>query len=129
MKRCPFCTSETDIVAHNTHALAFRDGFPVSRGHTLVIPRRHVTTLSDLTPEERQALDDLVDIVRQELIKTHSPNGFNHGVNEGAAAGQTIEHLHWHVIPRYDGDQEDPRGGIRKIFPEKANYWSDPAES
>ncbi len=114
----------SEHVAGNDLAFAIRDGFPVSPGHTLVIPRRLVATWSEATPEERAAVMALVDVVMADLARTHRPDGFNVGFNEGPAAGQTVSHLHVHVIPRYRGDHPDPRGGVRQVLPAKADYWT-----
>jgi diadenosine tetraphosphate (Ap4A) HIT family hydrolase len=105
-------------------AVVIRDGFPVSPGHTLVIPRRHVGSFFDLTSNERTEMLTLLDQAKMDLDKEFNPDGYNIGINDGAAAGQTVPHLHIHLIPRYEGDQSDPRGGVRWIFPEKADYWS-----
>ena len=122
---CPFCTLPPERVLHaNPHALALRDGFPISPGHTLVIPRRHIASLADLTPDEACALWSLLGEARAQLDQVLRPAGYNVGVNDGAAAGQTVMHLHVHLIPRYAGDRADPRGGVRWIIPEKADYWS-----
>lgn len=107
----------------NDHALAFIDCFPVSEGHTLVIPRRHVASLFDLSPEERRVVWQMVDDVRDFLNEQYKPDGFNIGLNDGPAAGQTIGHAHVHVIPRRLGDVPDPRGGVRWVVPERAPYW------
>jgi diadenosine tetraphosphate (Ap4A) HIT family hydrolase len=122
---CPFYDriASSQPVAANDHAIAFPDGFPVSDGHTLVVPRRHVSSLWDLAPSELRDIWDLVNTVRQLLTSKHSPDGFNIGVNDGAAAGQTVDHAHLHIIPRYSGDVPDPRGGIRLVLPERARYW------
>ncbi len=98
------------------------DRFPVAAGHALVIPRRHVTTWFDATPEEHGALVAAIERVRQEILQRHKPDGFNIGINVGAAAGQTVFHLHIHIIPRYHGDVPDPRGGVRHVIPGKGNY-------
>ncbi len=103
---------------------AIRDAFPVSPGHTLLVPRRHVVSLFDLTVVEWVELGQLLAWVRTALQAEFRPDGFNIGVNEGVAAGQTVMHLHVHLIPRYRGDRPDPRGGVRSIFPDKARYWS-----
>jgi diadenosine tetraphosphate (Ap4A) HIT family hydrolase len=122
---CPFCTLPPGrIVASNAHALVIRDGFPVSRGHTLIIPRRHVGSFFDVTAEERTALFAQLDNAKAALDKEFAPDGYNIGINDGQAAGQTVMHLHMHLIPRYAGDLPDPRGGVRWILPEKADYWS-----
>jgi diadenosine tetraphosphate (Ap4A) HIT family hydrolase len=110
-------------VASNELAFAIRDGFPVSPGHTLVVPRRLVAGWFDATVEERQALFDLADEVKRQLEAGPSPpQGYNIGINVGEAAGQTVAHLHVHVIPRYRGDVPDPRGGVRHVIPGMGNY-------
>lgn len=125
MKTCPFCTLDhTRIIGSNTHAMAIMDGFPISTGHALIIPKRHIASIFEATREEREALFDLLELVKIDLQEKYNPDGFNIGINDGAAAGQTVMHLHIHLIPRYIGDQTDPRGGVRWIFPDKADYWS-----
>jgi diadenosine tetraphosphate (Ap4A) HIT family hydrolase len=94
----------------------------VSDGHALVIPRRHVASFFDTTPEERQAMFDLLDEAKTLLDRAHRPDGYNLGINNGQAAGQSVMHVHLHVIPRYRGDKDDPRGGVRWVLPEKAVY-------
>ena len=122
--RCPFCDLPAErIVAGNEIGLVIRDAFPVSRGHTLVLPRRHVGLFFDLTANERSGLLDLLDQAKVSIATQFKPDGYNIGINDGAAAGQTVPHLHIHLIPRYAGDVPDPRGGVRWIFPEKADYW------
>lgn len=121
---CPFCTLDNSrSVMANDHAVAFYDGFPVTPGHSLIVPRRHISSFFEATEEERAALFDLVAQMRELLLAERRPDGFNIGVNDGAAAGQTVMHLHIHLIPRYAGDTEDPRGGVRWIMPVKAPYW------
>lgn len=115
---------ESSWVARNELAFALRDRFPVSPGHTLVVPRRLVATWFDATPEERAALFALVDDVKRALDEELRPDGYNIGINAGEAAGQTVMHLHVHVIPRYRGDVDDPRGGVRHVIPGKGNYLS-----
>ncbi|HQF88679.1 MAG TPA: HIT family protein [Acidobacteriota bacterium] len=123
---CPFCSPEpTRILAENSHALALFDNFPVSPGHALIVPRRHVASLFETSEAERQAMWELLDETRRILVEKHKPDGFNIGVNDGAAAGQTVMHLHVHLIPRYAGDAAEPRGGVRRIFPDKAAYWEE----
>ena len=116
-------------VSSNRVAFAIADKFPVSPGHTLVVPRRLIATWWDATAEERLGLLELVDTVKEILDREHHPGGYNVGFNAGAAAGQTIDHLHIHVIPRYTGDTFDPRGGIRHALPGRGNYLaeSDPS--
>ena len=120
---CIFCTAALTIIAENEFAIAVADGFPVSPGHTLIIPKRHIASLFEATEEERTALFDLLYAMRSRLQAELKPNGFNIGINDGAAAGQTVMHLHIHLIPRYAGDVPDPRGGVRWIFPDRAAYW------
>ena len=107
----------------NALAMAIPDGFPVSPGHTLIMPKRHVVTFFDTTTEERLAMFELMDKAKLALDAELHPTAYNIGVNDGAAAGQTIPHVHIHLIPRYAGDDADPRGGVRRIFPKKAKYW------
>jgi diadenosine tetraphosphate (Ap4A) HIT family hydrolase len=122
---CAFCTLPTErIQAENDHAIWILDGFPISPGHSLVIPKRHVASFFGVTEVERLALLSLLDKARDELNRQHAPNGFNIGINDGVAAGQTVLHLHIHLIPRYTGDRADPRGGVRWLMPEKADYWT-----
>ena len=107
----------------NEHAVAFLDTYPLSPGHTLVIPRVHVEDLFTTDSEARAAVWQLVDVVHADLLNTHSPDGFNIGVNVLAAAGQTVPHAHVHVVPRFNGDVADPRGGVRWVLPDNAPYW------
>jgi diadenosine tetraphosphate (Ap4A) HIT family hydrolase len=124
MPTCPFCCLEISrILISNQYGIAFRDGFPISPGHTLIIPRHHVASLFDLNTGEQQSLWELVAAVRANLMEEFHPDGFNVGLNDGPAAGQTVMHAHIHVIPRYKGDAADPRGGVRWIIPTKAAYW------
>ncbi len=126
MSDCPFCSLEPrKIVAQNELSMTVRDTLPVSPGHTLILPKRHITSIFDATREEMAALWEALQQARTQLLRELSPDGFNIGVNDGLAAGQTILHLHIHVIPRYKGDMPDPRGGIRWIFPDKAVYWKE----
>lgn len=121
---CPFCSfSTTRIWAENKVAIAFYDGFPLTEGHTLVIPKKHVSSVFDLTPIDQQTTWALVAEVREWLARKYLTSDFNIGINDGKLAGQTVPHAHIHVIPRRDGDVNDPRGGIRWVIPEKAKYW------
>ena len=122
---CPFCTlSEARIVKSNDYALFIRDGFPISEGHTLIIPKRHVGSFFQVTDNERSSLLELLDYAKSELDVEFKPDGYNIGINDGPSAGQTVLHLHIHLIPRYVGDRSDPKGGVRWIFPDKADYWT-----
>lgn len=113
---------ESEWVASNPLCFAIRDRYPVSPGHTLVIPRRPVATWFDASPEEQRCLFELVDVVKRGLDAELKPQGYNIGINVGEAAGQTVFHLHVHVIPRFQGDVADPRGGVRHVIPGKGNY-------
>lgn len=122
---CPFCQLPPErIQFSNLHGVVIRDGFPISPGHTLIIPRRHVGSFFDINANERDALFALLDEAKRRLDKEFKPDGYNIGINDGPSAGQTIAHLHIHLIPRYQGDRTDPRGGVRWLIPEKADYWS-----
>lgn len=121
---CPFCDiAEESVVAQSLHAVAVRDGYPVSDGHTLVILKIHAETLFSQSTEIQTDVWRLVAKVRDELRSRYNPDGFNVGLNDGRAGGQTVGHAHVHVIPRFDGDVADPRGGIRWVLPERAAYW------
>jgi superfamily II DNA or RNA helicase/diadenosine tetraphosphate (Ap4A) HIT family hydrolase/HKD family nuclease len=126
---CPFCANPAlQRVAEGPLAFAFRDRFPVSPGHTLIVTRRHVPDFFSCTAEERAALLELVDQVKGALDRELHPHGYNVGFNAGEAAGQTVMHVHLHVIPRFHGDVEDPRGGVRYVIPDRANYLRERAE-
>ncbi len=105
------------------------DAFPVTEGHLLIVPHRHVPSWGDLQPSEQAAMLDGVGRAQALITERFSPDGFNVGFNEGTAAGQTIPHFHIHVIPRRAGDMEDPRGGVRHVIPHKGNYLADAAQS
>jgi len=120
---CPFCAlPRTRILAEDALTLTVRDGYPVSPGHTLVIPKRHIASLFETTDAERRALWEALRRAREVLDRELRPAGYNLGVNDGDAAGQTVMHLHVHVIPRYAGDVEDPRGGVRHSIPGRGYY-------
>ena len=123
-KPCAFCTlPSARVVDENATAIVIRDGYPVSPGHTLLIPKRHTGSFFDLSEKERGELLALLDRAKLVLDKEFQPKGYNIGINDGAAAGQTVPHLHVHLIPRFDGDLPDPRGGVRWVIPDKAKYW------
>jgi diadenosine tetraphosphate (Ap4A) HIT family hydrolase len=119
---CIFCEPKREIIAQNECAIAVFDSFPVSPGHALVLPRRHVATIWDLDETEYGLCFRLVRYIQPILAAKYSPHGFNVGVNCGEAAGQSVWHAHVHVIPRYTGDTENPRGGVRHVIPLKGNY-------
>lgn len=121
---CPFCNLTLKrIIASNDLALVIRDGYPVSPGHTLIIPKRHIGSWFEITLEEQSAILDLLGKAKAILEEEFKPDGYNIGINDGPTAGQTVPHLHMHLIPRYKGDLDDPRGGVRWIIPGKAKYW------
>jgi diadenosine tetraphosphate (Ap4A) HIT family hydrolase len=121
---CAFCHMEKSRITLQTDfAVALPDRFPVAEGHMLVVAKRHVSSLFDLSEEEQAAIWRLVAQVRHKLVSEMKPDGFNVGVNDGPAAGQTVLHAHVHVIPRRAGDVADPKGGVRWIIPGKAQYW------
>lgn len=110
---CPFCDVARPLVARSDLAVAFEDAYPVSPGHVLVVPRRHVPTYFECTEAEKHELWQLVEQVRVLAVNQYAPDGFNVGFNVGTAAGQTVHHAHVHVIPRYTNDVADPSGGVR----------------
>lgn len=127
MHLCPFCSPSPERVFLDTpDLLAIWDAYPVSPGHALVVPRRHVATWFEATERERAALMTATALVRSEIEKHHRPDGYNIGVNVGEAAGQTVPHLHVHVIPRYRGDVPEPRGGVRGVIPSRRDYKGAP---
>jgi diadenosine tetraphosphate (Ap4A) HIT family hydrolase len=119
---CIFCRLDRSILAQTALSFAFLDSFPVSNGHALIVPRRHVESIWEVTKEEYADAFDLVRQVKDILQKEFAPQGFNIGVNCGEAAGQSVFHAHIHIIPRYAGDVPNPRGGIRNIIPGRGNY-------
>jgi diadenosine tetraphosphate (Ap4A) HIT family hydrolase len=115
---CPFCNpSHRDILLQNDLTYVMADRFPVTRGHLLAIPFRHVPSFFDATPEERSALLDLVLEAKAYTDGRHHPDGYNIGVNVGRAAGQAVMHLHFHIIPRYKGEVKGKTGGMRWVIP------------
>ena len=119
---CVFCKPQREILAENDAALAVFDSYPVSPGHALVVPRRHVATIWDLEPAEYDLCFRLVRELQPILAARFKPDGFNVGANCGEAAGQSVWHAHIHVIPRYRGDTPNPKGGVRHVIPLKGNY-------
>jgi diadenosine tetraphosphate (Ap4A) HIT family hydrolase len=157
MHKCVFCQLSQDKVVKVWESDCFYalfDAFPVSPGHTLIIPKRHIVGIEELDEKEwnslRMAIREIINIIEKTDLKAAyekmsknptsdistwflqkainhprintKPDAYNHGVNDGKAAGRTIDHLHWHVIPRYAGDVNDPRGGVRYVIPEMGNY-------
>ena len=119
---CLFCTDAKGVSLQNDLAYSARDSFAVSPGHTVIVPRRHVADFFDLTPEEVAACMELINKEKLLIDEEFSPDGYNIGVNIGPAAGQSIFHVHIHIIPRYKGDVENPQGGVRHVIPKKAHY-------
>ena len=121
---CEFCNfPESWIVDGDDFGVVVRDRYPVSPGHTLVIPRRHVESFFSVTEHELASIARLLNRAQSALRLQYAPAAYNIGINDGLAAGQTVQHLHIHLIPRYIGDCDDPRGGIRWVLPAKAKYW------
>ena len=121
--QCIFCNLSSErIIAENELCLAIRDGFPVSEGHTLIIPKRHVADYFDLTPNEIAAMQTMMKEIKCQLANELHPDGYNIGINVNAAAGQTVFHVHMHLIPRYIGDVANPKGGVRGVIPSKQKY-------
>src|SRR5262249_39754573 len=115
---CPFCQLPPGrILVANRHAIAIRDAYPVTIGHTLIVTKRHVTDFFDLSPEEVAGVLELLGEAKGQLDAEEAPNGYNVGINVGRAAGQTVMHVHVHLIPRCAGDVEDPVGGVRNVIP------------
>ncbi|MCK9581511.1 MAG: HIT domain-containing protein [Methanoregula sp.] len=122
---CPFChPPNEEIVAGNALCFAIRDRFPVTEGHLLIIPFRHTPDYFSLTPEEKLAITDLIEECRKISDEKLQPAGYNIGYNIGTAAGQTVMHCHCHFIPRYRGDTDNPRGGVRRVV--RGRYYNDP---
>ena len=121
---CLFCEiPQSRVIVENELAFAIRDGFPVTKYHTLIIPKRHVRTYFNLTSEENRACHELLKLQRSQLMKLDPLiTGFNIGMNSGHSAGQTVFHCHIHLIPRRDGDVENQSGGVRHIIPNKGYY-------
>ena len=120
-KECIFCKMK-DYILENELAYTIYDKYPVGKGHMLFIPKRHVKNFFDITKEEREAIFDLIDEGKKLLDEKYSPDSYNVGINCGEHAGQTIMHVHVHLIPRYIGDMKDPTGGVRGVIPEKMKY-------
>lgn len=121
---CPFCNLKEDIeiVCETKNCVAFYDGFPVSPGHTLIIPKRHVANYFELSCDEVQEIQVVLRHVKEIIDERYHPDGYNIGVNVNEAAGQSVFHVHMHLIPRYKGDMENPKGGVRGVIPDKQKY-------
>lgn len=124
--KCPFCNiKKSDVIEESEYFFAKLDGYPLTDGHTLIISKRHVANYFDLTEAEQIDMIKFLNTVKKRTDKEFEVSAYNIGVNCGENAGQTISHVHIHLIPRREGDVDDPRGGIRWIIPEKANYWDE----
>ena len=125
---CPFCAIPSNRVIYDDAAVVgIWDAYPVSPGHALIITKRHISEFWEATLIERAALLEGAAALKTIIARNHAPDGFNVGINIGEAAGQTVPHLHLHVIPHYSGDVPDPRGGVRFVIPERAAYPADPS--
>jgi len=118
---CPFCHPDS-VLFGNDLVYAKPDKFPVNPGHLLIIPRRHVADFFLTTEEEKAALLSMLDKAKKYLDGKHAPAGYNVGINVGEVAGQTVMHVHLHLIPRYQGDLDNPRGGVRGVIPSRQSY-------
>ncbi len=123
---CLFCNYQNpkkhNLVGENDLAYARWDNSPLSEGHAEIVPKRHIDSFFDLTEDELTAVYDLAKKTKDEIMAKHKPDAFNIGVNDGEAAGRTIHHLHIHIIPRYRGDAENQRGGVRRVIPGKGDH-------
>ena len=121
-KPCPFCNVEREKILETEMSFAIYDGFPVNDGHALIIPNRHTANYFDLSLEEQKDCIELLNRVKGIVQEKYNPAGFNVGININEAAGQTVPHVHIHLIPRYVGDVEEPRGGVRGVIPKRKSY-------
>lgn len=123
-KQCPFCSPEPErkLITESATAYCIEDKFPVSKGHVLVIPKNHESNYFNLSQKQQLACWMMVNRVKEIIKQKYNPDGINIGMNVGSAAGQTIPHVHIHLIPRYKGDMQSPRGGVRGVIPSKQNY-------
>lgn len=127
MEICPFCNiekaiDESRIIYQDSTWIAILDNYPVSKGHTLLIPKRHCKTYFDLNFIELESVGVTIGVIKRLLDTKYNPDGYNIGINCGEAAGQTVHHCHIHIIPRYNGDCENPRGGVRGVIPSRMDY-------
>lgn len=126
MNNCPFCSFNTkQYLIEGEHSYAKFDGYPVSDGHALIISKKHVSNYFDLSEVVQNDMMKLVSKVKKLLDFKYGTSDYNVGINCGNHAGQTIDHVHIHLIPRRKGDIEDPRGGVRWVLPKKAKYWDE----
>jgi diadenosine tetraphosphate (Ap4A) HIT family hydrolase len=121
-KLCPFCNVDREIILETEMSFAIYDAFPVNEGHALIIPKRHTANYFDLSLEEQKDCMELLTRAKVIVQEKYNPAGFNVGININEAAGQTVPHVHIHLIPRYEGDVEEPRGGVRGVVPGRRIY-------
>lgn len=119
---CPFCNPDRTLLFEENDAFAIYDAYPISKGHSLVIPHRHVKSVFDLMRREQEACAHIIGDLKRFLEEEFHPDGFNVGINDGEVAGQTVMHAHIHVIPRYEGDVESPDGGVRHLMPGEGTW-------
>ena len=122
---CIFCQKykdHKDIIYENNTIFVIYDSFPVSKGHCLIIPKRHIPEYFSINDDELKDINEAIKQMKKIIDKTYHPDGYNIGINNGHAAGQTVFHLHVHLIPRYLGDVLNPRGGVRTVIPGKQIY-------
>ncbi len=125
MGMCMFCEIKSNpktIIHENEYIFSIYDNYPVNKGHALIITKRHVEQYFDLVSNEKKAIDQEILFLKDLLDNKYKPDGYNIGINNGRSAGQTIFHLHVHLIPRYDGDVFDPQGGVRGVIPSRQKY-------
>ena len=125
MEKCLFCEWEKEkekIILENEYAFARFDSFPVNKGHVLFVTKRHVKDFFETTSEEKNSIFELVANVKEIIDRKYHPDGYNIGMNCGVAAGQSVMHVHVHLIPRFNGDVENPMGGVRGVIPKKQSY-------
>jgi len=121
-QNCPFCGKPEMIIENKLAFAHYDDSYPVNPGHCLIVLHRHVAEYFQATDEEKMAIWELVDDMKMIIDRDYKPDGYNVGVNIGKSAGQSVPHVHIHMIPRYKGDMEDPRGGVRGVIPHKQKY-------
>lgn len=124
MTSCTFCdiiegNASAEVLVENDRYLCILDQYPVTEGHSLVIPRSHVERLEGI---QDSGMYDFLETAHAHVVDRFNPDSTNIGLNNGPEAGQTIQHLHWHIIPRYEGDIDDPTGGVRGVIPSKRHY-------
>ena len=119
---CEYCSDKSKVIKETDLIYAIYDSYPVNQGHILIIPKRHIENFFETSNEERNEINSMLIDLKLLLDQKYKPDGYNIGINNGKAAGQTIMHLHVHLIPRYDGDMSDPKGGVRGVIPSKQKY-------